>query len=362
MLPVRDQSRAAIARASRIPCAWLIGFFAGPALKIDHVLADLREYPSATRSRFPLARQKRRHFGVMSTTAPVVRLVVPAALALVAASGFGVAANAAAEPGPRLAFAYDTTRPLGFADRGVVARHGGVTVPRRRVPQPRPERARVPRRGSRRRAPAGRRGRPRLRAGIAVSSWATRSHSRSEVRSRWRSPSRRRCTRRPHRRPPSSCSPRRRRPPSATWSPSTATVLAWFGSVDPRRLGYLGWSAGAKTGAFVAASDRRFRALALLSAGADKLSAFVAAAPKGIRARARRALGSVDPLRYATWARPGTMLLEDGTRDSIVPHQALENMIAAAPHGTVVRWYPADHGLTERAHRDAVGWLLRTLG
>ena len=141
-----------------------------------------------------------------------------------------------------------------------------------------------------------------------------------------------------------------------------ADVLASLGSVDPRRIGYLGWSAGAKTGAFVAASDRRFGAVALLSAGADKLSAFVAAAPKGIRARARRVLGSVDPLRYVAWARPGTMLLEDGTRDSVVPHQALENMIAAAPHGTVVRWYPADHGLTERAHRDAVGWLLTTLG
>ena len=299
----------------------------------------------------------------MSTAARIVRLVVPAVLALVVASGSGVPANAAAEPAPRLAFAYDTTRPLGFADRGVVARHGGVTVHDvvfrslgRNVPG-----YLVEGRGGGRRPGVvvvhGSGGDRRELLGDAVT-LAQRGAVALTITE------------------PSTLYP----PPAPTTAEQllaettsttvrdvvavrrAADVLASLGSVDPRRIGYLGWSAGAKTGAFVAASDRRFGALALLSAGADKLSAFVAAAPKGIRARARRALGSVDPLRYVAWARPGTMLLEDGTRDSIVPHQALENMIAAAPHGTVVRWYPADHGLTERAHRDAVGWLLSTLG
>ena len=123
-------------------------------------------------------------------------------------------------------------------------------------------------------------------------------------------------------------------------------MLASLPGVDPKRLGYLGWSAGAKTGAFVAASDPHVRALALLSAGADKLSAFVAAAPAAIRPQVRRVLGSVDPLRYVARARPGTLLLEDGRQDAVVPHEALENVIEAAPRGTVVRWYPAGHALT----------------
>jgi uncharacterized protein len=138
-------------------------------------------------------------------------------------------------------------------------------------------------------------------------------------------------------------------------------VLASLPNVDPDRLGYLGWSAGAKTGSFVAASDPRVRALALLSAGADKLSAFVAAAPESIRPQVRRILGSVDPLRYIARAHPGTLLLEDGRHDEIVPHEALENMIGAAPHGTVVRWYPAGHALTAAAYRDAFAWLLAKL-
>ena len=138
-------------------------------------------------------------------------------------------------------------------------------------------------------------------------------------------------------------------------------VLASLPTVDAKRLGYLGWSAGAKTGAFVAASDPRVRALALLSAGADKLSAFVAAAPASLRPQVRRVLGSVDPLRFVAHARPGTLLLEDGRQDAVVPHEALENMIEAAPHGTVVRWYPAGHALTAAAYRDAFAWLLAKL-
>jgi dienelactone hydrolase len=127
------------------------------------------------------------------------------------------------------------------------------------------------------------------------------------------------------------------------------------------RLGYLGWSAGAKTGAFVAASDPRFKRLALLSAGADTLSAFVAAAPVTQRAAVRRQLGSVDPLRYLAFARPGTLLLEDGTKDTVVPHAALENVIRAAPKGTAVRWYAAGHSLNDAAWRNAYRFLLDSL-
>jgi dienelactone hydrolase len=140
-----------------------------------------------------------------------------------------------------------------------------------------------------------------------------------------------------------------------------ADVLATRPTVDPERIGYLGWSAGAKTGAFVAAADPRFHALALLSAGADRLSAFTASAPEADRSLVRRALGSVDPIRYIALARPGTLLLEDGTRDAVVPRDALENMVRAAPPQTLVRWYPTGHALDAQAYRGAFTWLLRRL-
>jgi dienelactone hydrolase len=140
-----------------------------------------------------------------------------------------------------------------------------------------------------------------------------------------------------------------------------ADVLVTRPNVDPKLIGYLGWSAGAKTGTFVAAADPRFRALALLSAGADLLSAFVAAAPAPDRSLVRRDLGSVDPIRYIALARPGTLLLEDGTRDAVVPHNALENVVHAAPPRTLVHWYTTGHALDAKAYHDAFAWLLRRM-
>ena len=139
-------------------------------------------------------------------------------------------------------------------------------------------------------------------------------------------------------------------------------VLRSLPFVDPSRIGYVGWSAGARTGALVAAAEPRLRALVLLSAGAAPISAYAAAAPPSLRPRVRRELGSVDPLRYVARARPGSLLLEDGRRDAIVPRAALLNIVHAAPRGTIVRWYNAPHSLDRAAYRDAYAWLLRRLG
>lgn len=134
-------------------------------------------------------------------------------------------------------------------------------------------------------------------------------------------------------------------------------TLPW---VDPGRIGYLGWSAGARLGAFVGAAEPRVKALVLLSGGADPIADFVAHAPKGLRDQVRTDLGSVDPLRYVGRAH-GALLLEDGTKDAIVPHEALLNLAHAAPKGTKLRWYEAGHELTAKAYADAFAWLQREL-
>jgi dienelactone hydrolase len=138
--------------------------------------------------------------------------------------------------------------------------------------------------------------------------------------------------------------------------------LSALPTVDPKRIGYLGWSAGAKTGILLASAEPRVGALALLSAGAQPLSAFVAAAPAGLRDDVRRVLGPVDPVRQMARARPGTILLEEGRRDEVIPRAALMNVVRAAPKGTTVRWYDSKHELTPKAYLDAFDWLARKLG
>lgn len=138
-------------------------------------------------------------------------------------------------------------------------------------------------------------------------------------------------------------------------------VLASLPEVDPTRIGYVGWSAGALTGIYVGASDPRVKALVLLSAGADRLSAFVSHAPVALRPRVRAVLGSVDPIRYMLRVRPGSVLLEEGRDDEVVPREALLNVVHAAPKGTVVRWLATRHALDVAAWQEGFDWLARKL-
>jgi dienelactone hydrolase len=138
-------------------------------------------------------------------------------------------------------------------------------------------------------------------------------------------------------------------------------VLRSLPSVDPRRIGYVGWSAGARLGTLVAASDPRIRSFVLLSAGATPISAYVKEVPRPVRAQIRQVLESIDPLRYVRLARPRNLFLADGKQDGVVPRAALLNMVHAAPKGTTVRWYDAPHELNRAAYHDAYDWLERRL-
>jgi dienelactone hydrolase len=131
--------------------------------------------------------------------------------------------------------------------------------------------------------------------------------------------------------------------------------------VDPRRIGYVGWSAGARTGAILAGVETRLRTVVLMSAGASPISSYVARAPASLRPAIRRNLETVDPLRYVRRADPSTLLLQDGRRDQIVPRSALRALARAAPTGTTIRWYDADHGLNPKAYHDQLAWLAQKL-
>ena len=80
-----------------------------------------------------------------------------------------------------------------------------------------------------------------------------------------------------------------------------------------------------------------------------------------MRSQVKRVLGSIDPLLYIARARPGTILLEDGRQDQIVPQAALKNIVRAAPERTTVHWYAAQHQLNNKAYGDAFDWLAEKL-
>jgi dienelactone hydrolase len=138
-------------------------------------------------------------------------------------------------------------------------------------------------------------------------------------------------------------------------------VLASLPAVDSERVGFVGWSAGARTGAILAGVESRIDAFVLMSGGAVPVARYVDAAPRDLRSRVRTVLGQVDPLRYIAGARPETLLLQYGTRDQLVPRHALVALARAAPAGADVRWYDSGHELDGVASVEQLDWLANKL-
>jgi dienelactone hydrolase len=139
-------------------------------------------------------------------------------------------------------------------------------------------------------------------------------------------------------------------------------LLRSLPQVDPERIGFVGYSAGAKMGAILAGVERRVRAYDLMSGGSPPVDAFAAAAPAGIRRQVARVISQIDPLRSIRHAAPAALFFQDGLRDEIVPRPQLRALARAGSDPKRIRWYRAGHSLNARAYRDQLAWLSRELG
>lgn len=134
-------------------------------------------------------------------------------------------------------------------------------------------------------------------------------------------------------------------------------VLRTRPEVDPARLGFLGYSAGARSGAILAGVEPQIGSFVLISGGADPVSAYVRGAGPALREQIIPLLREVDPLRWIHQAQPGTIFFQDGKRDEVVPRSALVALVRAAPKPQRVRWYDTGHSPNGREQTDAIAWL-----
>jgi dienelactone hydrolase len=138
-------------------------------------------------------------------------------------------------------------------------------------------------------------------------------------------------------------------------------VLRSLPSVDDDRIGYVGWSAGARMGAIVAGVEHRIKALDLLAGGAVPLDEYLAQAPPEFRGQLGPLLGKTDPLRYVGHAAPSALLFQNGRRDEVVPQAALRALSREGSIPKDIRWYDTGHIPGERAWNDSRRWLAQRL-
>jgi dienelactone hydrolase len=139
-------------------------------------------------------------------------------------------------------------------------------------------------------------------------------------------------------------------------------LLSARDDVDTDRIGYIGWSAGARTGSILAGVEPRLHALVLVAPGSAPVSDFVAAAPAEEKKAVRDVMSSIDPLAYISRGKADRLLIQEATNDQVIPRSAIDAMIAAAPKGTEVRWYDFDHTMGPKAYAEHLEWLQEKLG
>ena len=139
-------------------------------------------------------------------------------------------------------------------------------------------------------------------------------------------------------------------------------VLSARDDVDPERIGFVGFSAGAKTGAILAGVDHRIKAFALMGGGSFPPSLFAEQLPAQYRKEVLGILRQVDPLRFVRESSPSQMLLQNGSGDEVVPRQALMAVNRAAGKPKTIRWYSTGHEPGRKAYGDQLDWMSARLG
>ena len=118
---------------------------------------------------------------------------------------------------------------------------------------------------------------------------------------------------------------------------------------DPHRLGLIGFSFGALTGAIAAGSDTRIRSAVLLSGGAGWATVLSRAQPDFPPGEAPFDRGDLDALdRYAIqdWVgriAPRPVLIANGLHDEVFPRAAELAFRGAAGEGSELFWWDGGH-------------------
>lgn len=137
----------------------------------------------------------------------------------------------------------------------------------------------------------------------------------------------------------------------------TVDLLSSLPAVDEKRIAYVGWSAGARTGAIVAGVDHRIRAFDLLAGGALPMSTYIAQAPKEWQPELKPLFARIDPLRYVGHAAPSALLFQDGTDDEVFSKEELTTLANKGSEPKELRWYETGHVPTPKTWADSRRWL-----
>lgn len=143
--------------------------------------------------------------------------------------------------------------------------------------------------------------------------------------------------------------------------------------VDPKRIGFIGHSFGAHTGADLAGVEKRIKAYVIMS-GAPSLTEFIRTSTIPAIVETRNALTKeqqknyfdtlalIDPINYIGYVAPSALFLQFGKKDTYPTEEKAKLYSEAASNPKLIRFYDSGHELNDEARRDRAEWLRKQIG
>ena len=143
--------------------------------------------------------------------------------------------------------------------------------------------------------------------------------------------------------------------------------------VDPKRIGFVGHSYGAHTGAILAGVEKRIRACVIM-AGAPSLTEFLrtSSIPAIVETRNSltkkqqenyfNTLAAVDPINYISHIAPAALFFQFGKTDHYPTEETARLYSEKASKPKLIKFYEAGHALNDEAKRNRAAWLRGQLG
>lgn len=150
-------------------------------------------------------------------------------------------------------------------------------------------------------------------------------------------------------------------------------LLVSRSDVDPKRIGFVGHSYGAHTGAVLAGVEKRIKAFVIM-AGAPSLTEFLRTStiPAIVKTRDSltkeqqenyfKTLADVDPINYIGHVAPTALFFQFGKTDGYPTEEKAKSYSESASSPKLVKFYDAGHALNDDAQRDRAAWLREQIG
>jgi dienelactone hydrolase len=150
-------------------------------------------------------------------------------------------------------------------------------------------------------------------------------------------------------------------------------LLVSRSDVDPKRIGFVGHSYGAHTGAVLAGVEKRIKAYVIM-AGAPSLTEFLRTSTIPAIVKTRDSLtkeqqenyfitlADVDPINHIGHVAPAALFFQFGKTDGYPSEEKAKLYSEKASSPKRVRFYNAGHTLNDEAKRDRAAWLREQIG